>query len=296
MDMKETEQAAPAGIQIKLAEHAGLCFGSKRAVDEVMRLLDEGKSICTYGPILHNEHLVEELSDRGVTVINSEEELERLPRDTVLVIRAHGITKQQYEKIEKLGIRYYDATCPFVKRIHRIVRDESRTGKVIVIAGDSKHPEVQGIESFAESKCFILKDTEDARLAEMPKDAKICVVVQTTFRENIFKEIVEILKDRGYNVNVVNTICNATEERQTEAARIASESDAMVVIGGLSSSNTRKLFDICRDRCKATFYVQDVRDMPDTFPEEVRVVGITAGASTPKNIIEEVCNYVRGIF
>ena len=283
-------------MELIVAEHAGFCYGAKRAVGEVYSLLEKGCKIATYGPILHNERLVEELKEKGVRIVNSTDEIASLDKDTVLVIRAHGVTKQVMEEVEKAGIRCVDATCPFVERIHRIAREESGRGKTVFVAGDPDHPEVEGIVSYAGEGARVIRNPEEARDLPPGEGLSICLVAQTTFRNNYFQEIVEILLDRGYNVNVVDTICNATEERQKEAADIASSADAMIVIGGRSSSNTKKLFDICSDRCSRTYFAGDARDLPESFPEGVNIIGVTAGASTPQNTIEEVCSYVRGIF
>ena len=186
-----------------------------------------------------------------------------------------------------------DATCPFVKRIHNVVEKESADGKKIVIIGDPQHPEVQGIKGWAEKECYVVES--DTQVEDLPftKKDKICIVSQTTFNYKKFQELVEIFSKKGYDVIVVNTICNATETRQAEARGIAGRVDAMIVIGGANSSNTRKLYEICNKECKHTFFIQTQDDLNFDLPETVELVGITAGASTPNNIIEEVQNYVR---
>ena len=228
-------------MNVKRAKTAGFCFGVKRAVETVYEQAknSDAAPIYTYGPIIHNEEVVKDLENQGVIVLRTEQELEQLTEGTV-IIRSHGVAKYIYEKLEKKKIQIVDATCPFVKKIHRIV-------------------------------------------------SRVCVVAQTTFNYNKFQDLVEIISKKSYDVSVLNTICGATRERQTEARSIAEEVDAMIVIGDKHSSNTQKLFEICKGACKDTYYIQ-------TLDGSVETVGITAGASTPNNIIEEVQNNVRIIF
>lgn len=290
-------------MKVKLAECAGFCFGVKRAVDTVYEQIKTGKNIYTYGPIVHNEEVVKDLKNRGVHVIENEEELagmkvERLSgskhdSDDTVIIRAHGVPKKICDIMEKNGLKYIDATCPFVKKIHRIVQKASAEGKHIVVVGDPKHPEVVGIKGWCEGPVSVIETVEDAQAFEVPDGKEICIVSQTTFNYNKFKHIVEIFQKKGYNDSVVNTICNATEERQRSAKALAAEADVMIVIGGRHSSNTRKLYDICSAECANTYFIQTLDDLHLELPKAVELVGITAGASTPNKLIEEVQNYVR---
>ena len=278
-----------------LAKSAGFCFGVKRAVDMVYEKLEhnEGKPIYTYGPIIHNEEVVTDLERKGVRVVEKLEELEQLPGG-IVINRSHGVSKEIYDRMLASGHEVVDATCPFVKRIHRIVEQESRAGKHIVIIGNPGHPEVEGIRGWSVSPVTILENPEEAQEVSLPENQETCIVSQTTFNYNKFQELVEIVKKRGYNGSVVNTICNATEERQTEAKEIAAKVDVMIVIGGRHSSNSRKLYEICREECPETHFIQTLDDLKLEPPKKaVRLFGITAGASTPNNIIEEVQNYVR---
>ena len=279
-------------MEVLLAKSAGFCFGVKRAVEKVYEQLGENEEIYTYGPIIHNEEVVKDLEMKGVRVIEGEEELQGLTKGT-LVIRSHGVPRRIYELIEKNGLTCIDVTCPFVKRIHQIVEKESREGKKIVIIGNAGHPEVEGIRGWSSTPAAVIESVEEAQMFTLDAGESLCIVSQTTFNYNKFKELVEIFQKRGYNVNVVNTICNATEERQKEAGEIAQKVDAMIVIGGRHSSNTQKLFEICREKCKATYFIQTLDDLHLELPKTATLVGITAGASTPNNIIEEVQNYVR---
>lgn len=279
-------------MEVRLAESAGFCFGVKRAVEKVYEQIGTEKNIYTFGPIIHNEEVVSDLEKKGIKVIEREDELALLKEGTV-IIRSHGVPKSIYDLIEERGLECVDATCPFVKRIHKIVEKESRKGKKIVIIGNAGHPEVEGIMGWSNTPAAVIESTKEAESFPENLQTPLFIVSQTTFNYNKFKELVEIFKKRGYNVNVVNTICNATEERQTEAAEIAAEADVMIVIGGKHSSNTRKLYEICREKCQATYFIQTLEDLHLELPKAAALVGITAGASTPNNIIEEVQNYVR---
>ena len=279
-------------MEVILAETAGFCFGVKRAVDQVYEQIKTGKKIYTFGPIIHNENVVEDLEKKGVQVIESVDELATLTEGSV-VIRSHGVSKDVYELIQKQGLEIVDATCPFVKKIHRIVEKESKQGSQIIIIGNDSHPEVEGIKGWCEKPAIVVESKEQAGQVTLPQNQKICIVSQTTFNYNKFQELVEIICKKGYDINVVKTICNATEERQTEAAEVARKVNTMIVIGGTHSSNSRKLYEICKAECENTFFIQTLKDLQSELTVPVGPVGITAGASTPNNIIEEVQNYVR---
>lgn len=283
-------------MKVKVAETAGFCFGVKRAVNKVYELIDtEQKPIFTLGPIIHNEEVVSDLEAKGVHVI-TEESLDAPDENLqngIVVIRSHGVGKPIYDKLKEKDISYVDVTCPFVLKIHRIVEKESIAGKHVIIIGDKDHPEVQGICGWCQGPYTVIKNQEEADAFVPPKGKKISIVSQTTFNYNKFKDIVEILEKKRYDRIVLNTICSATEERQEEAVRLASQVDAMIVIGGKTSSNTQKLFEICSNACENTYYIQTLVDLDIKPFQSFRHVGITAGASTPNKIIEEVQRYVR---
>ena len=282
-------------MNVELAKTAGFCFGVKRAVDTVYQQIEQyrGEKIFTYGPIIHNEEVIKDLRSHGVEVLNDEEELKTADAD-VVVIRSHGVAKYIYDIMEERGITCVDATCPFVKKIHKIVAEKSAEGSYIVIVGNGEHPEVQGIRGWAGEQVTVVQTPEDAERFELPeKEQKVCIVAQTTFNYNKFKELVEIISKKRYDIVVLNTICNATKERQTEARQIAARVDAMIVIGDKRSSNTQKLFEICKEECLNTYYIQTLDDLDINQLRSVESVGITAGASTPNKIIEEVQNNVR---
>jgi len=278
-------------MEIILAKTAGFCFGVQKAVDTVYSELKKGGKIYTYGPIIHNETVVDDLASRGVQVINTPEELENLHGGS-LIIRSHGVTRALYEKIMQSDVKCVDATCPFVKRIHDIVAQESASGKQIVIIGNAGHPEVVGIMGWSNTPAAVIENAAEAEAFETAPERPVCVVSQTTFNAGKFQELVAILQKKPYNIVVMNTICSATRERQEEAREIASSADAMIVIGGKTSSNSAKLYDICRKECENTFFIQTREDLPLPLKGTEKTIGITAGASTPKNIIEEVLNHV----
>jgi len=284
-------------MRVIKAKTAGFCFGVKRAVDTVYEQVrqESGEQIYTYGPIIHNGEVVRDLEEKGVIVLHSREELEALENGTV-IIRSHGVTKEIYDLLKEKKLKIIDATCPFVKKIHNIVQEHSAQGDRIVIIGNPGHPEVQGISSRAGKNAAVIQSTEEAEKFSPGENEKICIVSQTTFNYNKFKDLVEIIYEKSYDVIVLNTICNATKERQKEAESIAELVDAMIVIGDKHSSNTQKLFEICRGACNNTYYIQTLDDLDLNQLGSVETVGITAGASTPNNIIEEVQNNVRIIF
>ncbi len=274
-------------MEVIVAKTAGFCFGVRRAMDLVEEQIRTGaRPIYTLGPLIHNEEVVRDLERQGVRAV-SEEDLPGLSGGT-LIIRSHGVRPQVYEQAARQGLRLVDATCPFVRKIHNIVREQSAAGRTVVIIGDGDHPEVRGIRGWCETPALTVKTEAD--LAFLPPDltSKICIVSQTTFNYKNFQDLVEKISKKGYDIIVFNTICSATEERQREAEQIASQVDAMVVIGGRYSSNTRKLFEICQRKCKNTHFIQTLDDLSPESVDSVRSVGITAGASTPKKIIEEV--------
>lgn len=281
-----------AKTEVILAKSAGFCFGVERAVNRVYEEIEKGGKIYTYGPIIHNKEVVSDLESKGVRVVEGPEEIKKIGSGTV-IIRSHGVAREIDMLIRKSGLSCVDATCPFVKRIHRTVETESASGKHIVIIGNPVHPEVIGIMGWSSTPVTIIQNIEDIQKLENYRDSELCVVAQTTFNAKKFQDLVDILRKKEYNVICVNTICNATHERQSEARSIAAHADIMIVIGDRSSSNSAKLYEICKKECLRTFFIQTWNDLHLTLTGAEKVIGITAGASTPKNIIEEVYNHVR---
>ena len=279
-------------MEILLAKSAGFCFGVQRAVDTAYKHADE-KNVYTYGQIIHNEEVVGDLAKHGVKILE-DDELDQI-KDSKVIIRSHGAEKRVYDILEKNGNEIIDATCPFVKKIHNIVMDECGKGHTVIIIGDGKHPEVKGIMGWCMSEPVVIGTEEEAEKfvqsclnGEYKPSENISIVSQTTFNYRKFHNVVEFFRNKGYNVIVYNTICNATEERQREARALAADVDTMIVIGGKSSSNTQKLYEICRRECENTYYIQTLVDLDLTVIESAKRVGITAGASTPNKLIKEV--------
>ncbi len=282
-------------MNVTLAKTAGFCFGVKRAVDTVYNQIQKADvPIYTYGSIIHNEEVVADLQQKGVRVVEDLSQLCAL-KPGIMIIRSHGVSKETISAIEQAGFTTVDATCPFVKKIHKIVEEQSKEGKHIVIIGNNSHPEVEGTKGWVDGPVTVIEDVENSQKFHILDKKSVCIVAQTTFNYNKFQELVEIISKKGYDISVLNTICNATEERQAEAAELAEKSDAMIVIGGKHSSNTQKLFEISKKECENTYYIQTLSDLDLQKLKSVRNVGITAGASTPNTIIQEVFDNVRRI-
>ena len=278
--------------RITLAKTAGFCFGVNRAVNMVYQLLREGKRPVTLGPIIHNPQLVEELSARGVRILEAPEDAR--PGETV-VLRSHGVEQAVTDLLEEQGIPYADATCPFVAKLHRIVREQTAAGRTVVIAGDREHPEVIGIKghSAPPGRVFVVADAQELQnltqiLTEKEK-TELVLVAQTTYHTNFWIKCCNCAKKHYTNPIFFDTICSATSERQSEAAAMAAENDFMLVIGGRHSSNTRKLGQVCAQSCDPL--VIETRDeLSGVALGRYDRIGITAGASTPAHIIKEVLN------
>ena len=279
---------------VTIAETAGFCFGVKRAVETVYKEAEtEEGPVYTLGPIIHNEQVVKDLEEKGVHVLD-DGALDDLPDKGVVIIRSHGGSREVEEKLRASGMKVVDATCPFVRKIHDIVRQKSQEGRRVLIIGNPNHPEVIGIRGWALGPCDVVPDKAALEALGLSEDEKVTVVAQTTFNYDYFQELVEIIDRLVYDKDVLNTICSATKERQKEAAALAAHSDVMLVVGSRSSSNTQKLYDICKAKCADTYYIQTLGDLVTVHFGSDSWVGITAGASAPNNIIQEVSQYVRG--
>lgn len=283
-------------IKITLAKTAGFCFGVNRAVNMVYSLLDKNKRVCTLGPIIHNAEMVNELKEKGVLIADSPE---AVPDDYTVVIRSHGISQSTYNKIEHLGLNCADATCPFVTKIHKTVARATDDNQAVIIIGDKNHPEVKGIEGHCHGEFYTVKNHEELeKLAEnysFLKNKRISVVSQTTFDVGEWKKCLEIVKKVYTNAIIFDTICSATSERQDEAKSLAKKSDLMIIIGDRQSSNTGKLFDICKRVCSKTFLVENSGEIPTSALESANNIGVTAGASAPARIIKEVLDKMTDI-
>ncbi len=273
--------------QVRTIEHAGFCFGVSRAVEMLEKEIDAGSTpLYTVGPIIHNPQIIEEMRQKGVQIADN---VSGLPLDCTAVIRAHGITKEDRAYLDEKKIRYVDATCPFVEKIHRIV--ESEKENVVLIGGNPGHPEVMGIRSCGGKETFVFKNVEELELLSennpIFSSKYIVVVWQTTFNLNEYEKCLSFLKKNFENLKVYDTICKATQIRQQETAALASESDAMIIVGGKQSSNTAKLFSIAKAACPCTISIEQAKEVPINLLYKERI-GIAGGASTPVCIIEEV--------
>ena len=274
-------------MKITTAKTAGFCFGVKRAVDLTYNLAKEGKKVATLGELIHNKQLVADLEKQGVITLENTE----IPEGYEVVIRSHGIQKSVYDSLSAKGVITHDATCPYVKKIHRIAEKNSADGKILLVMGDENHPEVQGIVSYC-SEYYVFNNPEQLEnwLNQGENSQKsVALVAQTTYMLKKWQESVNIIKKVCTNYEIFDTICRATQERQTEAESLAKKSDAMVVIGGKHSSNTQKLVDVCRAHCK-TISIETGRELSPELFIDIKNVGVTAGASTPAFIIQEVLN------
>lgn len=269
---------------IRVAESAGFCFGVKRAIEMAYEAIGVEPKLYSYGQLIHNKTVTDDLASKGLEIV---ENLDGLTEGTLL-IRSHGVGKALYDEAEAKGLKILDGTCPFVKKIHNIVHEKLANGMGIIIVGDGTHPEVIGINGWCENAAVILEDEEAAKTKEIPEKDRYAVVVQTTFRQAKFDKILETLQDRGINMEIHNTICSATEKRQTEAEELSKTVDKMIVIGGKNSSNTQKLVEICAKNCGNTVHIETICDLVlNNFGKDDKI-GITAGASTPPAIIKEV--------
>ena len=274
--------------EITLAEKAGFCFGVDRAIKLIEKLISEGRKVATLGPIIHNSQVIEDLASKGVKVVESPEDVEK---DAILVLRTHGVTREVLKEVEGSGCEFIDAACPFVKKIHKIVLDNSSEDVVTLIAGDENHPEVKGIKSCAKGESFVIGSSEkiDELLENYPElsEKPLIFVSQTTFSIKEWEKSIKKIKFLCTNSKIFDTICSATEERQNEAAQLSRVNDAMVIVGGKHSSNTRKLLKVCEGNCPA-FLVETASELYGIPLRGYSSIGLTAGASTPAGIIKEV--------
>lgn len=275
--------------EIKLAESAGFCFGVKRAVNIAFDVAHNRHGGCTLGPIIHNKEVVRELSEKGVITVDTPDEINGCEP---VIIRSHGVKRSVYDTLNEMGVEYIDATCPFVSKIHQIVSDMSGKGYTILLAGDENHPEVQGILSNCVGKYYVFKDEKDlqeiADIIPSENNNDICVVAQTTFNKKVWKNCIIFLKKLYTNAKIFDTICNATSKRQAEAQTLSEQCDCMIVVGDRSSSNTNKLYSICKSNCERTYLIETAVELEQSMYADAKTIGVTAGASTPERNIKEV--------
>ncbi len=274
--------------KVTVAESAGFCFGVDRAVKMVYSELEKNTKVATLGPIIHNQDVVNDMKARGARIIDSVDELEA---DETVVIRSHGVGREIYEQIAAKGNRMLDATCPFVSRIHKIVAEKTKQGYFILIAGDASHPEVQGIVGHCDENCLVFKDNFELKAFFEKKytnlKKKLAIVAQTTYNIVVWDECLNVIPKDDPNIEITDTICSATDTRQSDAAELAKDSDIMLVVGGRHSSNTVKLYEVCSRYCK-TYHIENSDELRSLKIPGAEKIGITAGASTPAYIIKEV--------
>ena len=283
-------------MEIIVAKNAGFCFGVKRAIDDAyLRLKNCESEIYSIGPLIHNEIVTNDLREKGLIEINDYSDIRNLKNKKV-IIRTHGIEKGIFDILKGNGNEIIDLTCPFVSKIHNLVEEYSENGYKIVVIGDKDHPEVKGIVSYAKSDIYVVINENDIKNLKIDKNDKILIVFQTTTNAINAQKLVDILQDLFYNNKVINTICNATQNRQEEVKKLAMVCDVMLIIGSSSSSNTKKLYDIALEYCKNTYILNDVDSIKNININEKSKVGVSAGASTPEYLIEEILENVRNEF
>lgn len=277
-------------MKVIVAKQGGFCFGVKRATQIAFEAAEK-KTGSTYslGPIIHSPQVVRSLEEMGVKVLSDTDGVQ----EGTVIIRSHGVTEGELEKIHQQGLTILDATCPFVKKAQGYVKLLSESGYDVVVIGDADHPEVKGLVSFAKGRVFVVSSSDEA--AELPQLKKIGIVAQTTQSFENFRAIVSICLDKGSEVRVYDTICDATTVRQDEARDLCVGVDQMIVIGGLDSANTRRLAEICHEILPGTHHVESIEQLDPAWFSGCSTVGVTAGASTPKWLIDEVVCYIKGL-
>ncbi|HZK34466.1 MAG TPA: 4-hydroxy-3-methylbut-2-enyl diphosphate reductase [Bacillota bacterium] len=274
-----------------VAEYAGFCFGVKRAVDIAIKNREnKDGSTHTLGPLIHNDDVVNYLKGQGIAQIRIED-LSKLGKEDKVVIRSHGVTPETIKLIEETGAKTIDATCPYVASIQRKIKRYYSKGYQIIIVGDADHPEVEGINGWCDNRALVTKNGENIKsLSE-----KVCIVAQTTERQENFDNVVKRASDLSEDILAFNTICSATKERQESADQVSKRVDLMIVIGGKHSSNSRKLYDICKGNCRNTIFIENGKELKDYIldSEAIGSIGVTAGASTPDWVIDDILTILK---
>lgn len=277
-------------LSIEVAQHAGVCYGVERALSLAAQAACEAHGpVQTLGPLIHNPLVVSELERAGVSVTDCVEDVEA----GTVVIRAHGVVPQVIERARERGLTVLDATCPYVKKVHMAAEKLVREGYQLIVVGESGHPEVEGIMGHADARARVVSSVDDLKILELSQ--KVGVVVQTTQTANVLASISSALLPRVSELRVINTICAATQERQDSAAELATRVDAMIVVGGKNSGNTRRLAEICQSSCACTHHIEDVSELEASWFENAKRIGVTAGASTPSAHIDRAVEKIRSI-
>lgn len=276
-------------MEIILSKFSGYCYGVKKAVSVADESIDKYEDIYSLGSLIHNKRAVEKLKNKGLKVVDDIEE-----KYKNIIFRSHGVEKKYYDYANKNNLNVIDTTCIYVKKIHQIVEEKYKDGYEIIIVGSKKHPEVIGINSWSNYKAQFVEEIADTDKLNIDEEKSYAVVFQTTFNIEKYTKIVEILKEKIKNVEIFNTICSATKKRQDFALQLADEVDMMIVIGDTSSSNSKKLYELANEKVKSIF-IEDVTELKEVMFEGVQKLGVTAGASTPDFVIDEVIEYLKKI-
>lgn len=278
-------------MQVLIADEFGFCFGVERAVEMVEEALSEGDTVRTLGPLIHNEQEMQRLGQHGVTTI---QEPIQIKRGETAVIRAHGVTPQVQKELEEKASKVVDATCPFVTRVQKLASRAANENRHVIVVGNPDHPEMIGVKGYAPEHAFIVKDAEE--ISHLPRLNRPLVVSQTTIKAQTFFDAAEAVKLKTDDeVQVINTICSATRDRQDAARALAGEVDAFYIIGGNHSSNSRKLLAVCQEQCEKSFLIETEEEINPEDLKGVEKVGVTAGASTPNWLIEKVVKRLKEI-
>ncbi len=283
-------------MEVKVAQEAGFCFGVQRALDMIERALAEGKELTTLGPLIHNWHVVRRLAERGAPYVDVDSDGDdigglRRVRAPWVVIRSHGVRPEVYEEAKKLNLQLIDATCPFVRTAQEVARQLAQEGYQVVVVGKEGHPEVRGLVGHAGGKAIVVDSPE--KLEGLRFKRKVGVLAQTTMRPEVFEAVVARLVHMAREVRAFNTVCYTTRRRQEEARRIASEVDAMVVIGSRRSSNTKRLVEVAKGVGTPTYHIESVEELKPEWFKGAKRIGVTAGASTPPELVREVVEWLR---
>ncbi len=275
-------------MNIVIADNSGFCFGVNRAVDKAYAELAHSEKLYSLGPLIHNPEVIGNLTAMGLQIIENENEC---TCNQKVLIRTHGVSKDVYEVLRRKNDEIIDMTCPFVKRVQHIANKYYKEGYKVIIIGNKNHPEVIGVNGWVDNSAIIFESIDEAK--QINSIDRACIVAQTTLKEETFNEIVGILTDKVKDIQIFNTICNATRERQRSAFELSKKVDMMVIVGGYNSSNTKKLYEICKENCKNTFFIENKSDLTDIDYKKYNNIGISAGASTPDWVIQEVIESIK---
>lgn len=278
-------------MKVKIAKEAGFCFGVKRAMKMAWDELELNSDIYALGPLIHNRQAVQKYEDKGLITVDT---IDSIPNNESVIIRSHGVSKDIYDRANFSNLNIIDTTCPFVKKIHNIVKEFYEEGFKIIIIGDKNHPEIIGINGWCENSALIIKSVDDLNNLNLDNNNKYCVVAQTTLNLELYNQIVDILSKELDNIQFNNTICSATKTRQQAAKELSVDVDCMIVIGGKHSSNTQKLVNICKEQVP-TFSIETKEDLDIDKLRKFNIIGVTAGASTPNWIIEDVICFIESL-